>query len=178
MSDDENQEFQDLFSDVKPLLNDKVPVSKPKPAPRPRQLERERDEVLQASLDGYDGEEYDTGEELYFSRPGLARGTDKRLRRGQLSVQAHLDLHGMTAPVARAAVTEFIREAQHRSLRCVRIVHGKGLGSKQGKPVLKRKLANWLRQRDDVLAYCSARPVDGGTGAVYVLLRRGNFESD
>jgi DNA-nicking Smr family endonuclease len=86
-------------------------------------------------------------------------------------VAAELDLHGMTSELARSALREFMAECRRRDHRCVRIIHGKGRGSSNRGPVLKGKVNRWLRQRDDVLAFCSARPVDGGTGALYVLLR-------
>jgi DNA-nicking Smr family endonuclease len=107
-----------------------------------------------------------------YARPGLQRTVMRRLRRGDYRIGAELDLHGMTADAARGELARFLREAIGRELRCVRIIHGKGLGSEGRGPVLKPRVARWLRQRDDVLAYCSARPADGGTGALYVLLRR------
>ena len=78
----------------------------------------------------------------------------------------------MTILIARQSLSEFLRRRRLSGARCVRIIHGKGRGSAQGLPVLKNKVNYWLQQRDDVLAFCSARPVDGGTGAVYVLLKR------
>jgi len=96
----------------------------------------------------------------------------RRLRRGQFVVQAHLDLHGHTVPQAHVALAEFLREALERGARCVRVVHGKGLGSAHKLPVLKGKVGGWLRRHGDVLAFCPAPPHDGGGGAVYVLLRK------
>ncbi|MEZ5671388.1 MAG: Smr/MutS family protein [Thiotrichaceae bacterium] len=90
---------------------------------------------------------------------------------GQFSISAELDLHGLIVSQAREAVVDFLHYCRDRSLRCVRIVHGKGYGSWQKQPILKGKLNHWLRQRDEVLAFCPARGVDGGTGAVYVLLK-------
>jgi len=88
-------------------------------------------------------------------------------------VEAQLDLHGLTAAQARAALATFLRDCRIHGLRCVRIIHGKGRGSHNRQPVLKGKVNHWLRQRDEVLAFCTARPVDGGGGAVYTLLKRG-----
>ncbi|MGH8577879.1 MAG: Smr/MutS family protein, partial [Gammaproteobacteria bacterium] len=90
----------------------------------------------------------------------------------QLSMQGRLDLHGMSVPEAKDAVARFLYTSRSRGLRSVLIIHGKGLGSHQKRPVLKGKLNQWLARRAEVLAFCSARRVDGGTGAVYVLLRR------
>ncbi len=122
---------------------------------------------------GYlDTSELETGDELLFARPGLQNKVLRQLRRGQISVTAQLDLHGMNAPLARKALAAFLNRCQAEDHRCVRIIHGKGLNSEHKQPVLKQKLNIWLRLRDDVLAFCSAPRVDGGTGAAYVLLKR------
>jgi len=113
----------------------------------------------------------ETGEEAAFLRDGLSRQVLRKLRRGHWVVQAELDLHGMTRPEAREAVAAFVREAVRRARRCVRIVHGKGLGSKNREPVLKGKVRVWLAQREEVLAFCQAPAPQGGSGAVLVLLR-------
>jgi DNA-nicking Smr family endonuclease len=122
--------------------------------------------------DAFDPAEIETGEELLFSRKGLQHGLIRKLRRGQFTVQAELDLHGLTVAEARQALAEFLADVRAAGARCVRIIHGKGYGSRHKQPVLKNKLNGWLQQRDEVLAFCSARQVDGGTGAVYVLLKR------
>ena len=133
---------------------------------------RDEREALAASLsDGVDAESLlDTDEALSYLRDGLAPNTLKKLRRGDWAVQAHLDLHGLTRDAARDAAAAYLRDAQKHGLRCVRIVHGKGLGSKNREPVLKVKLRNWLMQSEAVLAYVQARAADGGAGAVLVLL--------
>ncbi len=112
-------------------------------------------------------------------REGLARGVDGsllvRLRRGDFSVQAHLDLHGMAPDTAFAELERFLIESRRRGLRCVLVVHGRGLHSKDQTPVLKERLAVWLsrgRLSRMTLAFATARPIDGGAGAAYVLLRR------
>lgn len=114
----------------------------------------------------------DTGEHLTYHQPGIQPRVMRRLRRGHYRCQAELDLHGMVVNVARQSLLAFLEQARQRQYRCVRIIHGKGLRSGQRGPVLKVKLAGWLQQRQEVLAYTSARPNDGGTGAVYVLLKR------
>ena len=96
----------------------------------------------------------------------------RRLARGSFSVQAEIDLHGMTVAEAKPALQEFISQSVLRGGSCVRVVHGKGLGSGERGPVLKSKVNAWLRRWDDVLAFVSTRQVHGGTGAVYVLLRK------
>ncbi len=86
-------------------------------------------------------------------------------------IQQHIDLHGLVSDEARAYVSEFISDCKKRGIRCVRIVHGKGLGSRNKEPVLKNKLRGWLMQKDEVIAYAQARQQDGGSGAVIVLLK-------
>jgi len=95
----------------------------------------------------------------------------RRLRRGHWVIQEELDLHGLTVNEAHALLSSFLNQCVRRGLRCVRIVHGKGLRSKNREPVLKRKVAGWLIQREEILAYCQARQADGGSGAVVVLLK-------
>jgi DNA-nicking Smr family endonuclease len=107
-----------------------------------------------------------------FLRPGVQRRLLTRLRRGHFSIEAELDLHGMTTAVAHHELGQFLRHAKIRGIRCVRIIHGKGLRSPNGRSVLKAKVERWLRLRDEIVAFTSARPVDGGTGAIYVLLKR------
>ena len=113
----------------------------------------------------------ENGEELLFRRDGLSQQHIRKLRRGHWKVQDHLDLHGLIATEARALTAAFLAHAIRNSLRCVRIVHGKGLSSPNREPVLKKKLSGWLAQRDEVLAYCQAPQPEGGGGAVLVLLR-------
>ncbi len=164
--------FRRETAGVKPLKQDKVAKVNSAPPPEPVQsychAAELRDEMLNGAIDYA---EMETGEDLLFQRPGLQRSVVRRLRRGQLSIQAELDLHGLRVPAAQQAVAVFLKGAARSGARCVRIIHGKGHGSQGREPVLKRKLGAWLQRRDDVLAYCSARPVDGGTGAVYVLLQ-------
>ncbi|MCB1735323.1 MAG: Smr/MutS family protein [Gammaproteobacteria bacterium] len=170
---DESAAFREAVGEVIPIAHDRV-SSRPAPPPaiaRQRQLDEAR--VMQDALsDDFHPIELETGEELIFARSGLQHSVLRKLRRGQFCVGAELDLHGMTAPIARQHVAHFLNDARHAGIRCVRIIHGKGRGSSNKGPVLKVKLNTWLRQRHDVLAYCSARPQDGGTGAAYVLLKR------
>jgi len=145
----------------------------PRPAPIPHQRLRDERRVLAESLStpAHPDAGTATGEELVYVRPGVPNTVLRKLRRGNWVVQDDFDLHGMTAVEARVAVAEFLAECTQRGVRCVRIVHGKGLRSRNRMPVLKRKLSHWLILRDEVLAYCEARPADGGSGAVVVLLR-------
>lgn len=165
--------FRKAMRDVKPLICDKVCLETPRPSSIPRQKLLEESLIKQDMLsDNYDCAELETGEELLFVRSGTRHGEVRKLRRGNLSIHAELDLHGMRVPTAYVAVKEFLHDCCHYNIRCARIVHGKGHGSWQKQPILKIKLGRWLRQHDAVLAFCSARPVDGGTGAVYVLIKK------
>ncbi|MEA2078476.1 MAG: Smr/MutS family protein [Pseudomonadota bacterium] len=167
------QLFRNSVGKVKPVHHDRVTPVKPAISPRPVFREMDEAEVLQDLLsEHFDPADMETGEELLFVRAGLQQRTLKKLRRGMFVVGAELDLHGMTVAVARRAVVEFLHECKRRRIQCARVIHGKGRGSRHRTPVLKRNVAGWLRQRDEVLAYCSARSCDGGTGAVYVLLKR------
>lgn len=175
ISDAERQLFRNILKDVRPLKQKhhyQAPQPKIKPVARQR-IADDRQVLDDMFSDDFHPDDVETGEELLFSRAGLQTKLMRQLRRGQLSVRAELDLHGYTVVEARQALTEFLRDSLRHGDRCVRIVHGKGFGSKQKLPVLKNKVNAWLKQRDEVLAFCSARPVDGGTGALYVLLKRG-----
>ena len=116
----------------------------------------------------------DVGEALSYRGEGLQDGVFRRLQRGTFRIGAELDLHGLRWDEAKVAMVRFLAAARDADVRCVRIIHGKGLRSKGDGPVLKQRLDGWLRQRSEVLAYCSARREHGGTGAVYVLLRSGS----
>ena len=116
--------------------------------------------------------EFESGQSLSFVRPSVGRRTFRKLARGNFSVQTEIDLHGMTVAQASKALADFIGDSVDRGHRCVRVVHGKGLGSGNRGPILKRKVDSWLRKWDAVLAFTSARQTDGGTGAVYVLLKK------
>lgn len=109
--------------------------------------------------------------ELSYSRQGIQQRVIRRLRRGQLTIQAELDLHGDTVPQARTHLSQFLLQAHQSDWRCVRVIHGKGHGSSNQKPIIKRHVNGWLRQHEGVLAFCPAQPADGGAGAVYVLLK-------
>lgn len=143
---------------------------KPKPIPR-FSLQDELDALAESHADDPIDAELETGDDLNYARAGVQATVLRKLRRGDYVIQDHIDLHGMNAVEARQYVHDFLNYAVSEQMRTVRIVHGKGNHSAQG-PVIKRKIGRWLRQRKDVLAYVSARQIDGGTGAVYVLLAR------
>jgi DNA-nicking Smr family endonuclease len=163
-----------LLPDVTPLprLN-RAALAKAQPGPAAKQRLRNEHEVLVESLSDADAWEagFEAGDELNFLRDGLGTDTLRKLRRGHWLIQDEIDLHGMIVAEARPALVAFLNDCLHDGLRCVRIIHGKGLGSKNGEPVLKRKVASWLMQRDEILAFCQARRTEGGGGAAVVLLR-------
>jgi DNA-nicking Smr family endonuclease len=165
--------FREAVRDVRPI--DAPPAPPPAPRPPPRAHFRRADEeaVLAESLELGPGELLvETGDELLFRRAALSGRTLERLRRGEYVVEDEIDLHGLIAVEAREALRAFLNDALKRGLRCVRVIHGKGLRSGPRGPVLKHAVNTWLRKTAAVLAFASARQVDGGTGAVYVLLRR------
>ena len=141
--------------------------------PVPRNKLRDEREVIFESL--HDPIRWDpdreNGDELSYVRPGISRQTLRRLHRGEWVSQAELDLHGLTRIEAKLELAEFLFECRRRGIRCARIIHGKGLRSRNREPVLKHHIRHWLMQRDEVLAFVQARPVDGGGGAVMVLLK-------
>jgi DNA-nicking Smr family endonuclease len=112
----------------------------------------------------------DTDEHLSFRRPGIGTDVTRKLRRGDWSIQRQIDLHGLRRDDAREALSIFIREAFKQGIRCVRVVHGKGLGSPGKAPVLKHRVHGWLVQKNEVLAFVQAKPAEGGAGALVVLL--------
>jgi len=172
-NDEDRRLFEDFVGAVKPLKHDRITETGPRPKPEPRQRAREQQAVLAETLShSQDLDEVETGDELVYMRGGLQRQLLRRLRRGELARQAELDLHGLTVPLAKQAVSEFIQASAAAGHRCVRVVHGKGNRSPNREPVLKSRIGRWLRLRNDVAAFCSAPPTDGGTGALYVLLRK------
>ncbi|MEJ2360389.1 MAG: Smr/MutS family protein [Gammaproteobacteria bacterium] len=171
--DDDAKLFRQAMSGIRRLQHDKIDPHRRKIRPYPAQRRRDEQQVLaEAMAPPAEAWDIETGEELLYSRDGVQNSVMRKLRRGHYRLEAELDLHRLTAAQAYQALTEFIAHSKRRQLRCVRIIHGKGLGSKDKRPILKGRVNQWLRQWDDVLAFCSARPCDGGSGATYVLLRK------
>ena len=170
----EDDEFRRATRDVEPLpAPRRVRLSRQPAAPVPEQTRRDERAALSESLSGSRSidDAIESGEELSFLRDGLSRQLLRKLRRGHWVVQDELDLHGMNRVQAAHAVAEFLRHCSVRHLRCVRIVHGKGLRSRNRESVLKDKVRKWLSVRDEVLAFCQAPAADGGAGALLVLLK-------
>lgn len=171
--DDDVELFRRSIGDARPLSRrEYLEPAGPRVPARARFTRRDERAVLEECLDiDIDTLEAGAGESLRFHRPSVGRRTMRKLARGSFSVQAEIDLHGMTAAEARGELKAFIEDAARRGHTCVRVIHGKGRGSGTRGPVLKRKVDRWLRQWDVVLAFVSARQNHGGTGAAYVLLR-------
>jgi DNA-nicking Smr family endonuclease len=158
---------------VKPLPDKRRVLLKKEPvAPRPMQYQQDEKAVLiEAISDEFDvGTLLDVDDLLSFRRPGIGPDVTRKLRRGDWSIQRQLDLHGLRRDEARERLSFFIREAHKHGIRCVRVVHGKGLGSPGKAPVLKSRVHSWLVQKQEVLAFVQAKPADGGGGALVVLL--------
>lgn len=165
--------FRNAVKDVKPFIAPPKDEYKLKPKPIPLQFIRDEQQALVDSLSDHyiPAHEIETGEELLYLRDGHSPDILSKLRRGHWVIQAKIDLHGMISDEARLYISTFISDCKKRGIRCVRIVHGKGLGSRNREPVLKHKLRGWLMQKDEVIAYAEAKKQDGGSGAVIVLLK-------
>src|SRR5689334_9691459 len=168
------EEFLEAVRDVTPLPESgRVVHQRPAPQPIAQQRQKDDHDVLRDSLSETSDAEiaFEAGEEVAYVRPGVSRLVLRRLRAGQWAVQDTLDLHGLRWDEARPLLADCVAQALKRGLRCLLVIHGKGLRSKNQEPVLRGKVASWLTQRGEVLAFCQARPADGGSGAVVILLR-------
>ncbi len=165
--------FAELIDGVKALSDDdKVIHDTPKPRPVPKQSHSDEQKVMEELLvSPTEHEDMQPGDSLSYVQAGIQKQVFRKLKRGQYSIGAELDLHGLTRLEAQQQLSQFINECRDRGIRCVRIIHGKGYGSNNQGPVIKPLVNQWLQRRAEILAFCSARPADGGTGAVYVLLK-------
>jgi len=166
--------FQRAAGKVQPLPRQGRVHHPPEPvAPIPAQRQLDDQRVLKEALsDEFDASTLlEVDEAMSFRRPGIGIDVARKLRRGHWSIQSEIDLHGLRSDDAREALAAFLREAGRQGLRCVRVVHGKGLGSPGKTPVLKGKVHSWLVQKNEVLAFVQARADEGGAGAVVVLLK-------
>ena len=165
--------FTRAVGKVAPIANQERVWSPPqRPTPRPLQQDLDDEAVMHESMsDEFDiSTLLDADDQLSFRRPGISTDVTRKLRKGEWSIQGQIDLHGLRSDEARNAMGQFIRDAKRMGWRCVRVVHGKGLGSPGKEPVLKSKVQRWLVQKKEVLAFVQAKPSDGGGGALVVLL--------
>jgi DNA-nicking Smr family endonuclease len=162
---DDDDAFRRAMADVRPISTAKADPYRRRHRPEPLNLPvGDEDEETLADL------AIETGTFIEFRRPGIQNRVFRDLQRGVIEAEATLDLHGLRVREARPALLRFLKQSTALRRRCVRIIHGKGRGSDGQQPVLKQKANQWLRQRDEVLAFVTAPRWDGGTGAVYVLL--------
>jgi len=165
--------FRRAVGQVKPLASQpRVELGSAPAPPKAFQQKRDDDRVLRESLsDDFDVSTLlDTDDELSYRRSGIGTDVTQKLRKGHWSLQGQIDLHGLRSDEAREALGQFIRDAHKRGWRCIRVVHGKGLGSPGKTPVLKAKVQRWLVQKNEVLAFVQAKASEGGAGALVVLL--------
>ena len=165
--------FTRAVGKVAPIANQERVWSPPqRPTPRPLQQDLDDEAVMHESMsDEFDiSTLLDADDQLSFRRPGIGTDVTRKLRKGEWSIQGQIDLHGLRSDEARNVMGQFIRDAKRMGWRCVRVVHGKGLGSPGKEPVLKSKVQRWLVQKKEVLAFVQAKPSDGGGGALVVLL--------
>jgi len=170
---DDIELFRNAVGKVNPVKQDKIYHQPGKPAPVPGRKIADESEGIDEMANGFfDTEDIKTGGELLYRKSGIQNRVFQKLRRGRFTTTAELDLHGLTIEAAKNSLADFLGQCVKHDQRCVRIIHGKGLRSKNGKPVIKNNIGKWLQQRPDVLAYCSAKQVDGGAGALYVLIKK------
>lgn len=163
--------FNDLMAGVRRMPQDRVTPYRPKVKPIPTQRLADDENVMRELLAADDeSTSLESGDELTYLRSGYPPRLLKRLRRGEFSIQDELDLHGYFAQEAKSTVHDFINQAAAADISAIRIVHGKGLHSKNKKPILKNLILGWLRKNQHVLAVCSTPANDGSTGAIYVLI--------
>ncbi len=176
ISEQDQQVFLNEVADVRPLKSEKrIETAKKRPSSRPinqqYSTELEQQPGLQMMSDPVDLRDVEVEDVLFFARSGIQQKVQRKLRRGEFPIEDELDLHGYTVLEAKAAINEFFYDCKKQHKRYVRIIHGKGYRSEQKIPVLKTHVAYWLPQHNDVMAFSSAQAKDGGTGAIYVILK-------
>ncbi len=165
--------FLEAVSDVEPLRHDKATHNTPKPPAIPTKTIEDEQQVLKDMLsDDFEPLDIQPGDILSYCRPGVQKRVFRKLRKGDYRISDELDLHGLNVKQAKELLLLYLQQVKQLESCCVRIIHGKGHRSSNKGPVLKRKVDHWLQCHGRVLAYHSAQPCDGGTGAVYVLLKR------
>lgn len=182
MIDDDISLFRSEMRGVKPIKQDKADISKK--AKDQKQLKRLRENATNSLtqekiIDGLSDQfiiDVDAEEALYWSNNGVQESQMRKLKAGQIPFEGSIDLHGLTVEQSRHLLWEFLEEASKLEVRCVRVTHGKALRKDKSKPILKSYLNTWLRQHPQILGFCSCQPKHGGTGAVYIILKRNMLE--
>jgi len=172
-TDDKHSIFTRAMQDVTPLSSDKANLKQ-----TPETIQK-RESVSESHIKDTLSDDFisECEDFLEFMRPGIQKSYMKQMRNGKIDAEDHLDLHGFQRADARKALLDFLEHAQQASYKLVRIVHGKGHHSGDGQPVLKAMVNKWLQNIPQVLAFVSTPPNDGGTGAVYVLLKKHREET-
>lgn len=170
--DDDSNLFRDAIGPVRELPARPIPPSKPKPRPRAKMAERDEANARDEFRHALDDTLLQAGDPLNYRRDEVPARVLRKLRNGEYAAQEELDLHHCNARQAETLLRGFLQEVRAARLGCVRIVHGKGLNSESGAPILKNLVDGMLRKRADVLAFHSTPPAQGGTGAVLVLLAK------
>jgi DNA-nicking Smr family endonuclease len=173
ISEEDRQLFADAVGPIRSLRTQRDELQRVRPLPEPTQAlldEARVSEELMSSL--IDPASIEVGEEISYLKDGVAPRVLRDLKRGRYSIRDEIDLHQMTLAIAREAMKEFLEYNRRADRLCVKIIHGKGLRSRAAGPVLKRMVDSTLRKRGDVIAFASAKPAEGGTGATLVLLKQ------
>jgi len=168
LSAEDSRLFRETIGEVIPVISDRAQLEVKRPKPRRRTNQSVWSDNTPAGLPLLA-----TGDIMAFIAPGMQKRVLQRLRSGKFGIDAELDLHGLTVDEAKRQIAGFLTFCLAEGHRCLHLIHGKGYRSEGDYPILKNRINVWLRQHADVLAFCTARPMEGGTGAVYVLLREG-----
>lgn len=166
LSEDDSRLFRDTVGEVSPVVHDRIPLVKVRPKPY-----RHSHAVVWSDITPVEIPLLEIGDIMSFVAPGIQKRVLQRLRSGKFGVDAELDLHGLTVDEAKRRLAGFLGTCIADGCRCLHLIHGKGYRSEGDYPILKNRTNLWLRQHPDVLAFCTAKPTEGGTGAIYVLLR-------
>jgi DNA-nicking Smr family endonuclease len=172
--DEDKDLFRAEMQGVRPVRpTNRATLDKPRPSPLPvKRMEDDKKVVSELLSDHAGWDDFnETGNAETYLRAGLPREVLRRLKRGDWVIQSEMDLHGLNSDAARSQLAGFIQHAKRNGLRCIKVIHGKGLRSQSGEAILRNKVRKNLMLRDEVLAFADARPADGGSGAVVILLK-------
>ena len=172
LSDEDRALFQNAVGTVKAVKSNTAKITKSPPKPNPIKSHEDDRAVIDELLSDYlNPDDFETAEHLFYAGPGVQKSVMRKLKKGHYAIQDVLDLHGHTVAESKIALITFIRQSRRDRTSCVLIIHGKSRHRAEQAPILKPMVNAWLRSHSGVLAFSSAQPSDGGTGAVYALLR-------